>query len=388
MEELFSLKLQLLSGIFLEVLNMGGKRRETKIVDGVHYQKCTKCGEWVEATHKFFNYANTSKAKLHTLCIKCSRIKNKEYTQRTKDKRHKRYQNNREKILAQAKIYNIENRVNRQKYAKEYYQKNRATFLENSKEYYLKNKERYNIVSKAYYTNNREKIRIKAKKYYDANRDAITEKGLLYYADNKEKQKEYREIHKNELTKKRRLRYKENKGHIRNRVNKLLLSQAKFITYAHQLTIEEDPKEGEDGKLLCKCAYCGQYFYPITKDVVYRIKALNGKQRGEMRLYCSTGCKEACPIFNQIKYPKGHKPASSREVDPLIRQMCLKRDDYICQKCEKTIDEIELHAHHLEGTVQQPMLANDVDNTITLCKPCHKWVHKQKGCTKFDLRCK
>jgi len=67
--------------------------------------------------------------------------------------------------------------------------------------------------------------------------------------------------------------------------------------------------------------------------------------------------------------------------------MCLARDNYECQKCGAIIDEIELHAHHIEGKTLQPMLANDVDNTITLCKPCHKWVHKQKGCTNYDLRC-
>ena len=155
-----------------------------------------------------------------------------------------------------------------------------------------------------------------------------------------------------------------------------------------QLTIEEDPIEGKNGLLLIKCAYCGKYFYPTNVIIRRRINVLKGQALGEARLYCSEGCKDACPIFNQILWPKGFKPATSREVNPLVRQMCLERDEYTCQRCGKTIDEIELHAHHIEGITQQPMLANDVKNTITLCKPCHIWVHQQDGCTNRDLRCK
>ena len=161
----------------------------------------------------------------------------------------------------------------------------------------------------------------------------------------------------------------------------------KYKLYADRLTVDEAPIEDENGLLLVKCTYCGRYFYPGKYFIRMRIASLEGRGTGEGRLYCSEGCKEACPIFNQISWPKGFKPISSREVDPIIRQMCLERDNYTCQKCEKTIDEIELHAHHYEGAVQQPILANDVDNTITLCRPCHIWVHSQEGCTNYDLRC-
>jgi len=164
--------------------------------------------------------------------------------------------------------------------------------------------------------------------------------------------------------------------------------KASFQIYGNQLTIEEDPKDDGDDYLIVKCAYCGKYFRPIIMDVNNRIQCLKGRIGGESRLYCSKGCKHACPIFYKSKWPKGFKKASSREVDPLIRQLCLARDNYTCQKCGKTIDEIELHAHHIEGVAQMPLLANDVDNTITLCKPCHQWVHRQKDCTYYDLRCK
>lgn len=89
----------------------------------------------------------------------------------------------------------------------------------------------------------------------------------------------------------------------------------------------------------------------------------------------------------RLDFPKGYKKASSREVDPLIRQMCLEEDDYTCQLCYKTVDEVELHAHHEKSVRQNPILQNDIDNTITLCKNCHKKIHAKKGCRYVDLRC-
>ena len=169
-------------------------------------------------------------------------------------------------------------------------------------------------------------------------------------------------------------------------------SPALFKTYAHRLIpAVEDPKDDGNGYLLTRCTYCHRYFYPTNRMTVSRIvgiKNYGDDKRGEQRLYCSNGCKKACSIYKQKQYPKGFKPATSREVDPLVRQMALKRDNYTCQKCEKGIDEIELHAHHIEGATQMPMLSNDIGNVITFCKPCHKWIHTQDGCRYMDLKCK
>lgn len=200
----------------------------------------------------------------------------------------------------------------------------------------------------------------------------------------KKRSQKYTEENRDIINERKRQRRKEGKTNDSLYWN----SPAKFKTYAHKLTIEEDPKEDENGYLLAKCAYCGQYFYPTNRILLHRAESLNNIGCGERRLYCSQGCKKACPIYGRQDFPKGFKKASSREVDPLIRQLCLKRDDYTCQRCGALITEAELHAHHIEGAVQQPMLANDVENTITLCKKCHKWVHSQDGCHYFDLRCK
>ena len=147
----------------------------------------------------------------------------------------------------------------------------------------------------------------------------------------------------------------------------------------------------KDGlKLLqVKCTYCGKWFIPTIINVRARIAALNKdtsmRTCGEGRFYCSDGCKKSCPTFGQHKYPKEFKPATSREVQPELRQMVFERDDWTCQRCGET--EAELHCHHITGVVQNPIESADVDNCITFCKKCHKSVHKQSGCKYYELRC-
>ena len=80
------------------------------------------------------------------------------------------------------------------------------------------------------------------------------------------------------------------------------------------------------------------------------------------------------------------KPATSREVDVHFRQLVLERDDWTCQRCGAGTEK-QLHVHHIEGVVQQPGMANDLENGITLCKECHKFVHSQEGCHYTDLKC-
>lgn len=162
-----------------------------------------------------------------------------------------------------------------------------------------------------------------------------------------------------------------------------------YDTYAHQLNFAEEVRicnDIEDRKLLeVKCAYCDRWFVPKTKTIKSRIDALGGKPKsGESRLYCSDGCKDSCPIYRQQLFPKGFKHNSSREVDPYIRKLCFERDEWMCQKCNS--DE-NLHCHHIQGYAQNKILANDIDNCLTLCKDCHKEVHKQNGCNYDDLKC-
>lgn len=260
------------------------------------------------------------------------------------------------------KVYRFKNRIKMQIKKKLYRSKNKDKMLQyriDNKEHIKKQRKQY---SKNYYKDNREEVQKKTKKYYKDNRITMNKKQGIYYEKNKElfsvKTKEY------------------------NR------RSAVYISFFNKLTVDECPRVSKDEvSLEVKCRYCGKYFIPTNNEVARRIRALNGTATGENSLYCSNNCKKACPIFGQQKWPKGFKRASSREVNPLIRQISFERDNWKCQICGKSTNEVSLHCHHIEGVAQNPRLSNDVKNTVTLCKYCHKEVHKLPGCNYYELRC-
>jgi len=245
------------------------------------------------------------------------------------------------------------------------------------KGYYYNNKKEHSLFMKLYYQNNKEKINKQHKEYYNNNKKEISSRKYKYRTHNKIKinkqNKIYKEMNK-EVIKARSIEYNNN--------------FAIYKTYKDKLTVDESPRLSKDGiSLEVKCRYCGKYFIPTNIEVSSRIKTIKGQMEGECSLYCSDNCKEACPVYNQKLWPKEFKPASSREVNPLVRQMCFERDNWKCQICGAIQKEAPLHCHHIEGYAQNPRLGNDVANTITLCKTCHKDVHKLPGCGYYGLRC-
>ena len=163
-----------------------------------------------------------------------------------------------------------------------------------------------------------------------------------------------------------------------------------YDTYAPQISYAESCRRNsiDENILEVKCTYCGKWFIPSIIQIYERIRSLNNIG-DSCRLYCSNNCKQECPIFHQKNYSKDHKPETSREVQPQLRQMRFEIDNYICQKCHKHQDELEsgLHCHHIEGIRWEPIESCDVDKVITLCKQCHLKVHKQKDCTYNDMQC-
>jgi len=141
----------------------------------------------------------------------------------------------------------------------------------------------------------------------------------------------------------------------------------------------------EDNNVLeVKCMYCDRWYIPTISSVWNKIRCINGKGHGESNLYCSIECKQACPTYGQVLYPKGYKTNTSREVQPALRKLVLKRDNYTCQKCSAT--DVELHCHHYEGVEVNPIESADADNCITLCKACHNEIHKTDKCGINDYK--
>jgi len=142
--------------------------------------------------------------------------------------------------------------------------------------------------------------------------------------------------------------------------------------------------EKDNNILEVKCMYCDRWFIPSKQLVKNKIKTINGQRTGESNLYCSDECKRACPTYYRIKYPKDFKINTSREVQPELRKLVLKRDNYTCQKCDTT--NTELHCHHYEGIEVNPVESADIDQCITLCKKCHNEVHRKDKCGIKDYK--
>ena len=166
-----------------------------------------------------------------------------------------------------------------------------------------------------------------------------------------------------------------------------------------QIKVAEKTRRDPENKkaLQVKCTKCKKWFTPTRSQVRHRVDGLNqrvhkdksrpGKYRvsSEGRFYCSDECKQSCSIYGQIEWPKGFRPDNYRNeiLDPDLNILVLNRDSYQCQKCGATED---LNVHHIEGVAQEPMLANDIDNCITVCHSCHVEIHSQPGCTYFDYQ--
>jgi len=121
----------------------------------------------------------------------------------------------------------------------------------------------------------------------------------------------------------------------------------------------------------------------LHTSILVRARIAGIKLSDLYKFYCSDGCKKECPLYKKVKYYRGKEGHSSREVQSQLRQLTFNRDNYICQKC----GSIEhLHCHHIKAVVTDPIESADIDNCITLCKQCHKEVHKLSGCGYSELK--
>jgi hypothetical protein len=100
-----------------------------------------------------------------------------------------------------------------------------------------------------------------------------------------------------------------------------------YNTYAHQLEpMEQCRRNLDDPNVLeVKCVYCGKWHVPKTYNVSNRIRfGINGHDTH--RFYCSSACKQECPMFGKQKHYKGRRGYNSREVQPELRQLVFVRD--------------------------------------------------------------
>lgn len=165
-----------------------------------------------------------------------------------------------------------------------------------------------------------------------------------------------------------------------------------YDTYAHRLyPFEEVRRHPENNEVLqVKCTYCGQWITPTRSDTSRRVEFIEGKEPtsggiDEARFYCKdSNCRQLCPIYGQVWVPKGFLQATSRETSPELRKMCFERDNWTCLKCGVTEN---LHCHHIDPVINNPIENADLDNVMTVCSGCHADIHKKEGCKYHQLRC-
>jgi hypothetical protein len=170
-----------------------------------------------------------------------------------------------------------------------------------------------------------------------------------------------------------------------------------YNKYAPQLEwCEEVRRNKQDQNMLeVKCFKCGKWYIPTLGNLNSRIQILknNDNYQGQSRFYCSNECKNTCSIFGKkieslmkqdvVISGRISWMELTREVQPELRQIVLKRDKYKCVKCNSIKN---LQCHHILPVSIEPLLSADTDNCIILCKDCHKEVHKQDGCKYNQLR--
>ena len=167
----------------------------------------------------------------------------------------------------------------------------------------------------------------------------------------------------------------------------------RYDAYAPQLEpCEECRRQKEDPKILeVRCTQCRTWFTPTISEVKSRIKGINTNDGN--RFYCSDPCKQICPLFGMsakqlmkldaIAAGRIDLKELSNEVPAWIRKKVLELDDYTCQMCGS---KDKLHVHHEIPQKRNLMLALDVDNCLSVCIPCHIWVHTQiDSCRYHEL---
>ena len=160
-----------------------------------------------------------------------------------------------------------------------------------------------------------------------------------------------------------------------------------YDTFAPQLSwceeVRRDPENLDYLQVKCTESSCRKWFTPTRTQANTRIAAV--KVTDGSNFYCSEGCKKSCSIYDRSKFPKGFiNNDKVRQEQADWAAMVKERDNYECQKCGATEN---LVAHHMEGLNANPLMSADVDIGITLCKECHKKVHKELGCRFTDMKC-
>jgi len=140
-----------------------------------------------------------------------------------------------------------------------------------------------------------------------------------------------------------------------------------------KLTVEEQPERDilDPNILTVQCSRCKKRYIPKLESVYERVRALNGKQYGEQRLYCSQECKNECSIYKKHIYQEDHPKIIEKYYteDELqtFRDEVFKRANNLCEYC----GDLAKHVHHIKPQKIEPFFTLDPNYGISCCEKCH-----------------
>jgi hypothetical protein len=105
-------------------------------------------------------------------------------------------------------------------------------------------------------------------------------------------------------------------------------------------------------------------------------------------LRISGGAKGASnPAWRGGTTPERQRTYKTQEWRDVVKAV-YARDNYRCVRCGHHQDHAEhaLHAHHIAPWAKAPELRTDMDNLVTLCARCHRWVHSKRNTKGEYLR--
>lgn len=148
---------------------------------------------------------------------------------------------------------------------------------------------------------------------------------------------------------------------------------------ADDLLPEKYPKRGE--RVTTPCHGCGT-------ELEIRPSRLEKRERG---VFCTLECYGSWLSENVVG--SDHHQWEGGSIDYgrtwwRVRRQALERDDYECQHCVTTAEELGRNpdVHHLEPvrSFDRPEAAHTLENVITLCRSCHR--HAEEGAITVSSR--
>jgi len=154
-----------------------------------------------------------------------------------------------------------------------------------------------------------------------------------------------------------------------------------------EVKVEDLPSKTSKAYIICKCDVCGK-----EVKIRYNLVNKNGNYVCKNCVFSSKEFKEKMSNKSYLKGKTGYlSPSYNSNLTDEERKHTRntynwkkevhQKDNYTCQKCGyvgKKYDGI-LQAHHINNYKNFKELRNTIDNGITLCKDCHKSLHKEFG---------